>query len=55
MAKRARITRDQPTPAQGDNGVHAVPLDRRVSAIARAIGRLIAREQANAAKLESDS
>ena len=55
MAKKQRIPREPPIPADGADPAAASPIDPRLIVIARAIGRLIAREQLNAAKIESDS
>ena len=56
MAKKRRQSGEERRPADsGNNSVAAAPLDPRLVIIARAIGRLIAREQSNAAKSKSDS
>jgi len=56
MAKKRRQSDEKGMPADsGDNCAAAAPLDPHLVIIARAIGRLIAREQLNTAKAESDS
>jgi hypothetical protein len=56
MAKRQRIPKDQPAPAEhGGDSAAMTPIDPRLVIIARAIGRLIAREQLDSAKARSDN
>lgn len=56
MAKKQRIPKEKPAPADStDTGAATAPIDPRLLIIARAIGRLIAREQLNAAKIDGDS
>ncbi|HVB79573.1 MAG TPA: hypothetical protein VNE82_06425 [Candidatus Binataceae bacterium] len=56
VAKNQRTAKDSRAPAESaDSGVDAVTIDPRLVIIARAIGRLIAREQLNSAKSERDN
>jgi len=55
MAKKRRKSDDERIPGDGgDDGAAFPPLDPRLVTIARAIGRLIAREQLNAPKSDGD-